>query len=746
MGIMRANQEDIVKMEKEVINMIDNNIERYLKANPHSDLGNYSYSDKLTKKLFYNVLYFSDQKAEEAEKELEQWFNMGNNVAIILGYMGCGKTTFVNYYLWKKEKINKEVILFDFEKMNVDAAGDIVANKLGMHLYVCLKDKEKNYKDVLYKLYDDNYDFFDTCEKDNCLDEFMNYYCSAQGVNKRTENAIIKNKLLNMRIESLFNILGLVILGNQSWKNCGRDHIICFDNLDVAYEGKSLEIFYAGFLNFITNWERGLPKFKYAVESIGKCELYKNMKFVFCMRETSKAKVTAYFKKEITGFVRPINLTEVYDKAAIIKKRVDLLKKYNYKVGENILKRGENIEKILDDSYNKLNIIPLFNHDYRSCINNIVMICCNPKNFRMVENYLQLNSSKLEFLEIQYGKYGARGILFRLIFNVFKEEQYYDKISLFNFESITHKEQFSIPRMILTYVSNIQTNSGRVGLSIGGSNTPVALNRIFDAFQGIIDADIIVNCIITMYELRETSWNHLITFDTLRGDSVEHIRIELQNYKENKKSIEYSTVLVTCGGNVYLSTMATHFEFFASRIWGSDSEPLFSKKNFVQDEDGNFPFEQIIEKVYENVKNCCNRIRKFDIEKLLPKFQGNNIYANYADSEYVYKDRKEKDGEVKIIKQFHGEKIIHTHIGYIDAFRMYLLNSNEIEEDLKPRVNEKLIEFIKKYIEIIDQKKVIFSDTTIRIVTSYQKAIEKIEGSKYRDRQTAVSVEAGLNL
>ena len=132
------------------------------------------------------------------------------------------------------------------------------------------------------------------------------------------------------------------------------------------------------------------------------------------------------------------------------------------------------------------------------------------------------------------------------------------------------------------------------------------------------------------------------------------------------------------------------------------------------------------------------------MEKFLSKYDCADKYANYLDSEYVYKDRKEKTG--RIVKQFHGEKIIHTHISYLDAYRLYLLNSDEIEEVLKPVVSRTIIGYIQRYIDIFDNKKVVYSDQSLRIVENYQKAIQKIEGTNYTDRETEISLEAGLAL
>ena len=75
-----------------------------------------------------------------------------------------------------------------------------------------------------------------------------------------------------------------------------------------------------------------------------------------------------------------------------------------------------------------------------------------------------------------------------------------------------------------------------------------------------------------------------------------------------------------------------------------------------------------------------------------------------------------------------------------------MLNSDEIEEVLKPVVSRTIIGYIQRYIDIFDNKKVVYSDQSLRIVENYQKAIQKIEGTNYTDRETEISLEAGLAL
>lgn len=736
---MAISVEERNTMEKEIISFIDNNLERYLKANAISSLGDCKYGGKLSKELFYNILYDESNASIEKEKEIDKWFSRRNNIAIITGYVGCGKTTFTHHYLKRESDLNNKVILFDFEKINRIPARNIVIDKFELHLYQLMRDKNSEFRKVLKKLYSQNRAIFDLFDSNNNLVKFIDIYLQ-QSLNRKKylQNSDLKKSLLSLNIDDLFNILFLYIFADKIITGFNQTHIICFDNLDVAYEGSNLEEFYLAFMNTLANWEDVIAKLKISDRGDNTIDLYRDIKFIFCMRETSKSKLTKFFRRRISTSVKPFDITEIYDKAKIIEKRIQLLLKYREDVDPEIIAEAEVIQKIIEDYYNKINVFPLFNHDYRSCVESITALCENKKSLM---SYIKLSNMALAPNLLKYAKYGARGILFRLIFNEFRKEGDYDKISIYDFNNSGHNEQFSIPRMILTYVSNVQTNKGRVKPGIGDDNTPVSINRIFDAFKGIIQPEVITNCIINMYELRESSWNHLITFDTLLGTDVECLRNELKAYKQNK-DIEYSKVLITCSGTTYLNIMTTHFEFFCSRLWGGEKSPLFAVENAVR-ENEEFAFEDILDKVYTNVKGCCMRIKKFDTDYLLPKYENmDNKYAEYLDSEYVYKERKIIEN--KIVKQFHGEKIIHTHISYLDAYRLFLLNTNILNNDeVRKAASKTIIEYIEKYISLIEDRKVIYSDASLGIVESYSKAIKKIRGSEYSDFTTEISVASG---
>lgn len=745
--------------ERELVELIDDNLERFLKSTPYSSLGNSDYGKKLTPDMFYNTIYYGDNESIKCEKELNIWLNdKKNNTAVVTGYTGCGKTTFVNHFV--RQYMNMNVVTIDFERKNVNVNNvdkryeshnkekseeqqnsfnknekektvgeniNVITYKLGLYIYQSIKSNLKisGFSYELCKLYEDNYDYFDENETldNNFLEAVFNeckiYQDDSLEIKERRKK--IKAAILNLDIENMFSLLLMVEMTKQLIEKKPDNVLFFFDNLDIAYEGQLLDDFYSGFLNFIMNWGEGLPKFVYNRDILGEKNIYTNFKFIFCMRETSKSKISEHFKKKTYTIVKAINISEVYDKANIANKRIELLEKYSKVVGDSLLSISKIIKELLEDKYNNKNIFPLFNHDYRSTIENMVEICTS--NSALVKEYCFVNNVSYGDKIARCNKYGARGIIFRLLFDIFKENGYLDKISIFDFNEETHNHKLSVARLILTLLSNRMTVNGKEAYKI---ETAVGINEIYSAYKGIIDPKVITDCIYNMYSMRDSRWSHLVTYEKMCGNSENHIYKELSSYQNHEQRIEYSSLCLTCSGSVYLSIMATHFEFFASRLYGSNQAPLFSKKN-LQKNNGHYRFENVIEGVLKAVKECCQRIKEFDTQFLLPKFPPENRYARFLGSEYVYKERRKK----KITAMFHGERIIHAHISYLDAYRLYLINNSYLNADERADINKLLTGYIEQYIKIFIDKNLIYSDQTVRMMDKYVKCVENVKADYY---------------
>lgn len=178
--------------------------------------------------------------------------------------------------------------------------------------------------------------------------------------------------------------------------------------------------------------------------------------------------------------------------------------------------------------------------------------------------------------------------------------------------------------------------------------------------------------------------------------SKDGLFLERKHYKDSLQEDEiidvetkYSFFRITCAGRVYLTNICTHFEFFACRIFGSKSAPLFSKR-VLTIKNSEPLFKTIIDAVYGEVKLCC---------KSLEEFESAGGICSKVDSDFNYKNEHG-------IYQYHGERIIFSHISYIDIYRCYLLAKkpaeiNTLGIELRD-ISIYLIEICEKYLELFD--------------------------------------------
>ena len=197
---------------------------------------------------------------------------------------------------------------------------------------------------------------------------------------------------------------------------------------------------------------------------------------------------------------------------------------------------------------------------------------------------------------------GANGIVLRLLFDYFKEKKYFDEkyLNHLNFGS-EEKYLFSPARLILTYLNNCRDE--------------VCLYDIFKYFEGILDAEDVADIIDKIYLLRFTDWRHLLTFNKYPPRDDNGLKSQLDLYRSEKPieecRAEYAKLEITCAGRMYLNTMSTNYEFFASRLFGNANKPLFSKDNLTI-ENGKYKFVNQIEAVLNAVEGCCTRMSQAD--------------------------------------------------------------------------------------------------------------------------------------
>ena len=197
--------------------------------------------------------------------------------------------------------------------------------------------------------------------------------------------------------------------------------------------------------------------------------------------------------------------------------------------------------------------------------------------------------------------------------------------------------------------------------------------------------------------IKAEEWNPLITFVSSDNASKDGLFNERKIYKKNidkeydtDNSRNYSFFRITRAGRIYLSNICTHFEFFACRIFGSTRWPLFCSRNFsFRDEEPQF--KTIIDSVFLEVKICCESLHDFESnERMGARLDS---YLNY----------KRKNG----IYQYHGERIVFSHISYLEIFRCFLLikqpkeiSQNKLDiEEISKYLIDKIIQYLNLFTE-----------------------------------------------
>ena len=99
---------------------------------------------------------------------------------------------------------------------------------------------------------------------------------------------------------------------------------------------------------------------------------------------------------------------------------------------------------------------------------------------------------------------------------------------------------------------------------------------------------------------------------------------------------------------------------------------------------------------------------------------------------------KHKD---KTFKQTYEERLISSHIGYIDKYRLFLLNEIKwVEEPEKRKINANLVRFIERYVKLFESNMVHKSNFSKQtLIPFFNSTICKIKNSDFRDISTQIS-------
>jgi hypothetical protein len=195
-----------------------------------------------------------------------------------------------------------------------------------------------------------------------------------------------------------------------------------------------------------------------------------------------------------------------------------------------------------------------------------------------------------------------------------------------------------------------------------------------------------------------TCWCHLIVlkFAMVKADSLSIEKVLQEQYDQKEDNNKYG-VKITNAGKSFVHFSQT-FEYYTCRYY-SNALPLFCIKN-------KGTIIDLIRKIRDNTIKCINNIIENDESYLSCNGYYNYEYqfSNEISKKYLLLHFKDKTtGKLKE-ERLHVIQIIDSHIGYLDNFRLFLLNEGLSINDM-PFLNnilEVIGSYIKKYRDIFE--------------------------------------------
>lgn len=457
--------------------------------------------------------------------------------------------------------------------------------------------------------------------------------------------------------------------------------VIFLDNLDNMVNIKDIKRSFVNYNNFLS----GIGELFDEINRIIEREYGYKYVFVFVLRDSTNTYLSNHELAIKQIAFNEYDVSTHYSKKEIALKRIALFTKFiesSTQVEENkkidLLKQSELLSAILKDRYVTDTIFDIFNNDYRICLMTMLKIS-SAKSL-----------TKDEYEEIKnYGSmHGSRGVIYRLLFNNFNQSGYFKRIRIVDFKN-RGVSTSSPSRLLLAYIANSTdtrlTHDSRV----------VSFADILDDVNDKIHPTEVIRCLWEMYNLvTAEDWCNLISFAESEEASENGLIKEWHYYNAIKNNeipgekVEYSTFRITASGLTFLTYACIHFEFFACRLFDDRYPPLFMSKSLEKFEN-EYIYKIIINSVMSEVKICA--------QKLSATYEQDDNLCNNDDSRFVFR-RPNKSA------QYHVERMIFSHVRYLDEFRRFILKKDSIE--IREDVSNFILEKIEEYLDIFEKEKI----------------------------------------
>lgn len=378
-----------------------------------------------------------------------------------------------------------------------------------------------------------------------------------------------------------------------------------------------------------------------------------------------------------SSYIQIVDVSKQYDFTQMAHRRIE---HFSFKLvttnicgssASNLIEQMKTVEELKKMNFVRFTYAGLWNNNLRSCsnvlsdlidYNDIEINKCKDLCMKNVDGHIQ----------DRYCYYGASSLFLHTICKLLKEMHIFDSkhLDLINIKEDTLTKQTSLSRLIITYLDT--------------KNVSVSITEIFDTFDKVFEPRYICKIIgQLMTRVEGEIWRRPIYYSKYAIDNEIDIENKLYNqYEKYRNNEEYKYVefkICDCG-NTYINAIVPHFEFYSVRI-NEKHQNLYCIEELNE-------LKTILKDVYEKMELCCNKQMEFS-EDYIKKYGIDK--TKYLELPFHPRTRLKNP-------QLHIERVIFSHIAYLNKYRMYLISKKKPSKF--DEFNEILVATISSYLDL----------------------------------------------
>lgn len=651
-----------------------------LDVSPFDNIKN--LNGNLTSEIFFNNLFIQSPKIEELEGEINEMISSriyDKNFLFLTGMAGTGKTTFLNYFIknnkqYKHDYYNCELYSPVVKFSDSHKTETVFASIFKRKLFEIDEDKilpAFNYiisnKHFLFRYLPDLYNKFET------------FYVK-RAVIKREDNSFLSLIYSFDDYEIAILYFLIKVFNKVATDEENIPEILYFDNLD-SFPQRLLN---DSLLDFFPNLYVSLINIVKSSNLIfNRVDFAKKYKFIFCLRSQNLSYLNTHtFDRTISNTINK-KLSIIHSSKELKKIIEARLELYNSTVDTDNQNRIKEIysafSKIIDLDWIIGNIQSIFNFDYRKIItflieetSNILPYLSHENNNLAIKNIVANNISRKLKLSSILRKYSSEDL------------NYYSKYC-------------NVERILLTVLFNLSKTNNEKNIA----EVPFVEAVKFFSNSELIDKKLSLEVLSEMLYKYKFEQINFISINDSNFEYNEGLQLELKDWfsdlRKGKKDVfserslgrlESMFISIYPSAYSYVRTFSINYEFYSVLVGNSCS--LYEMRKFKS--------KSITKEIKNHIRNVINLVKEeiIYLDNIFQMSQNQIKIKNYEfEIGFALESRE--------VKFSHITRVIISHLGYLDNYRLYILQSS-LDPQSKAKIETLLLDTIKEYAYLLEKK------------------------------------------